>query len=123
MKSFFEKMIDEAAEQEPLKEPAFLVEIIVCDMCHDHEDVNEHGICDDCQKAVDRGYQIQSLAGRCANGMERDRGILFHARQISEGEVSWKAYCGYHPKGRSGGWSSWKPDDRQVTCSRCLRKL
>lgn len=123
MKSFFEKMIDEAADNLPTKESVFLVEITVCNMCRDAEDVNENGTCGDCQKSLDRGYQIQSLAGRCANGMERDRGTLFHARTISEGRASCAALCGYKPGPRSAGWSSWKPEGRQVTCKRCLKKL
>jgi len=94
-----------------------------CEMCRNYRDVDAHGLCADCARSVARGYEISVLAGRCANGAERDAGTLFHARWIEDGEVSLRAVCGAEPGRRSVGWSSWSPPERQVTCERCLRKL
>jgi hypothetical protein len=57
------------------------------------------------------------LAGRCANGAERDGGTLFHA--VPAGK--WDALCGAHPGRRSAGWSQYAGDG--VSCPKCLRKL
>lgn len=57
------------------------------------------------------------LAGRCADGAERDGGSLFHAVK----NESWVAICGAQPGRRSAGWSQHIGD--VVTCSRCLARL
>lgn len=96
----------------------------MCGMCREEYELNDNGLCSDCQETVDRGHQISQLAGRCANGAERDRGRLFHARLLSDkNRASWQATCGYEPGRRSVGWSSWNPENRQVTCKRCLKKM
>ena len=64
-------------------------------------------------------YRIQQLAGRCANGLEGGRGRLWHA--VPRGTI--KALCGQEPGRLSGGWSEYDPEEKQVTCPRCLRKL
>lgn len=94
-----------------------------CKMCRWAEDVNENGLCADCQQAVDRGYQISQLAGRCANGAERDHGVRYHARMLNGLSASWTAVCGYSPGRRSAGWSTWHPAGREVTCPKCARRL
>jgi hypothetical protein len=55
------------------------------------------------------------LAGRCANGAERDSGSKYHAVR---GNV---ALCGAKPGPRSAGWSTYPGE--AVTCPRCLTKL
>lgn len=63
--------------------------------------------------------QARYLAGRCANGAERDGGTLFHAVPAE----SWKALCGSQPGRRSAGWGTpWK-DEQPVTCPRCLKRM
>lgn len=57
------------------------------------------------------------LAGRCANGSERDSGARFHAVP----GTSWRALCGAEPGRRSAGWS--EHAGPAVTCPRCLRKM
>jgi hypothetical protein len=58
------------------------------------------------------------LAGRCANGYERDSGRRFHALETYS-EFG-KALCGAKPGRLSGGWSE---SPGSVTCPRCLKKL
>lgn len=55
------------------------------------------------------------LAGRCANGAERDGGTLYHAVR------GWRALCGAEPGRASAGWSSHL--GTKATCPRCLAKL
>lgn len=55
------------------------------------------------------------LAGRCANGAERDGGTLYHAVR------GWRALCGAEPGRTSAGWSSHL--GTTATRPRCLRKL
>lgn len=61
------------------------------------------------------------LAGRCANGAERDRGYVIHALpMISECSMSSVALCGKTHGRRSAGWV-WH--SAPLTCPRCKRKL
>lgn len=66
-------------------------------------------------------FEPKILAGRCRNGAERDSGKLWHA--VPKGEVYGVALCGAKPGRTSVGWSSWCPDDVQITCNKCLRKI
>lgn len=75
--------------------------------------------CPICQRDLARGYQVLSLAGRCANGLERDHGSLWHAVPLGEQ----RAMCKERPGRRSAGWSSWTPENQPVTCPRCLKKI
>lgn len=62
------------------------------------------------------------LAGRCANGAERDKGRIYHAVPVG----SRRALCGAEPGPRSAGWAPWNPEDsadQDVTCPRCRKKL
>ena len=64
-----------------------------------------------------------SLAGRCANGYERDQGPRVHAVPFSEGlarngYVITRALCGAKPGARSAGWSYFGP--RALTCVKCV---
>lgn len=59
-----------------------------------------------------------ALAGRCANGYERDGGSVVHA--VTNDGLQ-RALCGREPGRRSVGWSD-RPME-QVTCARCLNKL
>ena len=94
-----------------------------CSRCHvTGRILNEKGICETCARTLERGYEISQLAGRCANGAERDHGVLFHARLLREdGYPEGKALCGAKPGKRSIGWS-YHPGD-EVTCERCLARL
>jgi hypothetical protein len=56
------------------------------------------------------------LAGRCANGNERDGGKQFHAVEWPKG----RALCGAKP-GRLSSWSEHNGD--AVTCPRCVARL
>jgi len=76
-------------------------------------------VCPQCAEDKERGYQVQMLAGRCANGSERDSGTRWHA--LREGE--YKAICGATYGRRSAGWSSYIQLHQPVTCPRCLKKL
>ena len=61
------------------------------------------------------------LSGRCANGSERDCGMLYHAVP----DESNKALCGAKPGRRSAGWRGDWPQDEHgpVNCPRCLRRM
>lgn len=67
--------------------------------------------------AAERPTEARRLAGRCADGAERDGGSLWHAVPAR----AWKALCGAEPGRRSAGWSQRVGD--AVTCPRCARKL
>lgn len=57
------------------------------------------------------------LAGRCADGAERDSGRLHHA--VPYYQLS--ALCGARPGRLSAGWGS--EAGESVTCLRCIRKI
>lgn len=57
-----------------------------------------------------------ALAGRCANGSERDGGTVVHA--VPERRST--ALCGAKPGRRSAGWG--EPLPTGITCVRCYRK-
>jgi hypothetical protein len=60
------------------------------------------------------------LAGRCANGAERDGGTLYHAIPVG----SWTAVCGARPGKRSAGWSeSGFERQHEVTCPKCAKRI
>ena len=65
-----------------------------------------------------KSYDILQLAGRCANGSELDSGVLWHAVMNR-----YRAVCGQTYGRRSAGWSSWEPENRQVTCPRCIKTI
>ncbi len=120
---FIQNIIDEHPEHQNAESPKPQKITPTCKECGWSENINENDLCVDCQKANDRGYQINQLAGRCANGSELDHGVLFHVRLKVDSGYDWQALCGYQPGRRSAGWSSWKPSDRKVTCKKCLRRL
>lgn len=65
-----------------------------------------------------------SLAGRCANGYERDQGRRVHAVPTSDallanGYCLTRAACGAKPGARSAGWSLRL--GAAVTCPRCAK--
>ncbi len=66
-------------------------------------------------------YTVCYLAGRCANGGERDKGRIWHAVPRD----GWTALCGAEPGRRSAGWAPWDATDRthEITCPRCQRAL
>jgi hypothetical protein len=70
----------------------------------------------------EKTYTPAALAGRCANGYERDHGSVVHyveyERQLYN--TSWIALCGKRPGGRSAGFSA--REGSPVTCPRCLKK-
>lgn len=66
------------------------------------------------------------LAGRCANGYERDQGRVVHAVPASQHKPDdigayARSLCGKTHGARSAGWSP-RPQ-LQVNCPRCLKKL
>lgn len=63
-------------------------------------------------------YETSRLAGRCANGAERDRGSIWHA--VARGSAH--AVCGKTYGRHSGGWCE-AQNNEAVTCPRCLKKL
>lgn len=70
-------------------------------------------------------YLTATLAGRCANGYERDQGRRTHAVPYSEtlarnGYAIQSAACGAQPGSRSAGWSL--RTDLSVNCPRCLKR-
>ena len=70
-------------------------------------------------------YLAATLAGRCANGYERDQGRRVHAVSYTEslarnGYAIHAAACGAKPGSRSAGWSL--RTDLAVNCPRCLKR-
>ena len=115
----FQEMIEKIAERNPQTElpPVHWVEPRPrCGQCRDFEVMESGQICTHCQKEQDQGYIVMSLAGRCANGAERDHGTRFHAVETT----SYKALCGSKPGRRSVGWSR---ELGPVSCPRCISKL
>lgn len=87
-------------------------------------ELNERGLCQDCQNTLDRGYEISMKSGRCRTGSDFSNNYQFHARLLNdEGYPEYEAICGTQPGRHSPGWSDWNPEDRKVTCSRCLKRL
>lgn len=76
-------------------------------------------VCPQCEEDKARGYQVMILAGRAANGSQRDSGTRWHA--LREGE--YKAICGATYGRRSAGWSSFIKLHQPVTCPSCLKKI
>lgn len=64
-------------------------------------------------------YVPRILAGRLANGAERDHGNIVHAVGNSGGV----AICGTSPGRRSGGWVPVHCGDDAITCPKCLRRI
>ena len=64
-------------------------------------------------------HDIRMKAGPLRNGAERGHGSVWHA---IEGQFydNAPALCGQRPRIM---WSDWQPNDRKVTCPRCLKKL
>ena len=75
--------------------------------------------CAQCAENRARGYSVNQLAGRCANGAERDAGKLWHALPLT----SRRAVCGTTYGRRSAGWSDYEKVAQLVTCTKCLKKL
>lgn len=91
----------------------------VCADCRSHPVAVEGDLCARCAEDHKRGYRTLTLAGRCANGAERDHGTRWHAVPIG----LYKALCGVEPGRRSVGWSSHRVEGQDVTCPRCVKKL
>lgn len=87
----------------------------VCPECRWHLDYHD-GHCENCGWNDAQQIRIAMLAGRCANGAERDHGTKWHAVP----SLSNQAVCGAEPGRRSVGWGSWHAS-RAVTCPRCLK--
>jgi len=97
--------------------------IAYCAMCHTILTADQaDALCEKCRREVAQGFAVRHLAGRCANGAERDSGTLFHALPIENGQVRGRALCGAAPRRRSVGWSEWG-HGAAVTCPKCLKKL
>lgn len=63
-------------------------------------------------------FDTVKLAGRCANGAERDRGSVWHALQKGAAY----ALCGKTYGRHSGGWS-YAENSEGITCPHCIKKL
>lgn len=92
--------------------PSEPVQFISC--CQPHFNILP---CAQCAEDDLRGYAVLMLAGRCANGAERDHGSLWHA--VRDGE----AICGATPGRRSVGWSSYTQIGQDATCPKCIKRL
>ena len=57
------------------------------------------------------------MLGRCANGAERDKGRIIHARD------GWIALCGRQPGRRSAGWSQQPLGLADINCPKCLSRM
>jgi hypothetical protein len=69
-------------------------------------------------------HTAASLAGRCANGYERDQGRRIHAvpttdALLANGYCTHRAACGAKPGPRSAGWSL--RSGYTVSCPRCIK--
>jgi len=92
-----------------------------CKRCGE-DDPLQDDLCVNCRKSLRRGYDIRRMAGRCANGAERDGGTLYHAVPVDEfGAYHSNAACRAKPGKRSVGWSGYQ--GQVVTCKRCIRRL
>lgn len=101
-------------------EPAEAVERVEtyrCDECHSVDVAAAGDLCQRCADEWKQGYRVLQMAGRCANGAERDHGTLTHAVVFG----SDNALCGAKPGRRSVGWV--RPVGTVVTCPRCLKRL
>lgn len=87
-----------------------------CQKCRSANVLHDGDLCKFCQMESERGYEALTMTGRCASGAQRDAGTLYHAVKIGE----WKAICGAK-HGKRSRWSEYHGKD--VTCSRCLKKL
>lgn len=63
-------------------------------------------------------YTAARKIGRCANGAERGKGVVYHAVN-----GVWAALCGTQPGRQSAGRQSEPEPIDKVNCPRCLRKL
>lgn len=88
-----------------------------CSICRDVEVKDRRGHCGHCQKELEQGYMVRSLAGRARSGIDT-HGTLFHAIAFDQHI----AFCGAKPGRRSIGWSLWGKG-QDANCKRCLRKL
>jgi hypothetical protein len=117
----FSELFEKIVERYPRPETEE-VETLPAYYCHECGDLAQVESPDDlCPKCVieqTQGYKVRMLAGRCANGAERDHGTRNHAIRLSE----YDAVCGAKPGRHSVGWVMPWPD-RVVTCPRCVKKL
>lgn len=112
------EMLQRLADRTPEPGPLYWVESRpMCATCREFEVMEQGDTCEHCQKETAQGYQVMSLAGRCANGFEMDHGTRNHA--VTLGEYS--ARCGAKPGRRSVGWS--REVGKTVTCPRCVKKI
>lgn len=91
----------------------------LCADCRSNPVSVEGDLCARCAEDHKRGYRTLTMAGRCANGAERDHGTRWHAVPVG----SYAALCGDEPGRRSAGWSSHRIEGQEVTCPRCAKKL
>lgn len=112
------QMLQELAERTPQPEPIYWVENRPhCTSWHCNTEVMMPGdFCEQCKKEKAQGYEVLTMTGRCANGAQRDSGILYHAVKFGER----KAMCGA-THGKRSRWSEYHGE--AVTCPRCIKKL
>jgi hypothetical protein len=80
-----------------------------------HEVQMSGDLCEMCTREKTQGYMVLTMTGRCANGAQRDSGILFHAVKSYDA-----AMCGAK-HGKRSRWSEYHGE--AVTCPRCLKKI
>ena len=116
MNNLFEQ-IEKIASKTTELPPVYWVELRPrCHKCRTNEVQLEGDYCEFCTKEQAQGYEALTMTGRCANGAQRDSGVLYHAVMLGQ----YKAACGA-VHGRRSRWSEYHGG--VVTCKRCLARL
>ena len=111
------EMIKELALRTDELPPVYWVETRpTCYKCRTNEVSMPGDYCEFCTQEQKQGYEALTMTGRCANGAQRDSGILYHAVMLGQ----YKAVCGA-THGRRSRWSEYH--GVSVTCPRCMKKL
>jgi hypothetical protein len=114
-----QSMIEELASRTPVPDLPPIhtaTPFPLCARCREINVVMDGDHCELCRKELEQGYEARTMTGRCANGAQRDSGVLYHAVRLGE----WQAVCGAK-HGRRSRWSEYHGES--VTCKRCLKRL
>jgi hypothetical protein len=116
MTSLYQQIEKIAAKTTELPPVYWVEERPRCYKCRDSEVQLQGDYCEFCTTEQTQGYEALTMTGRCANGAQRDSGILYHAVMIGQ----YKAVCGA-THGKRSRWSEYHGD--KVTCKRCADKI
>jgi len=116
MLSLYEQIERLASEITELPPVYWVEDRPVCHKCLINNVLMPGDYCGFCTKEQTQGYEFLTMTGRCANGAQRDSGILYHAVMLGQH----KAICGA-VHGRRSRWSEYHGE--AVTCNRCATKL